>query len=301
MAHKSKTKRKTAKAKTGASRAIWNGSIDFGLVNIPVRLYTAETSASDGLSFDLLDKRDFSRIRYRRVNEKTGKEVPWDDIIKGYEYKKGEYAALSDADFAHANVEANQTIAITDFVDASDVSPLYYEKPYYLEPLKSGHRAYALLREVLHNTRKAGIAKVVLRSREHLAMVLAEGPALVLELLRFPQELRDQSFLDLPGAGSKRAAVSPQEIKMAERLVESMIGKWQPEQYRDEYRDDLMKIIDRKVESGKTKVVETTMPAASRAQRGKVIDIMHLLRKSVERASKRGERKDEAPRRRKAS
>jgi len=253
------------------------------------------------LSFDLLDKRDFSRIRYRRVNEKTGKEVPWDDIVKGYEYKKGEYVALSDADFAHANVEASQTIAITDFVDASDVSPLYYEKPYYLEPLKNGHRAYALLREVLHNTRKAGIAKVVLRSREHLAMVLAEGPALVLELLRFPQELRDPSFLDLPGPGSKRAPVSPQEIKMAERLVESMMGKWQPEKYRDEYRDDLMKIIDRKVESGKTKVVETTMPAAPRAQRGKVIDIMHLLRESVEQASKRGERKDEAPRRRKAS
>ena len=301
MARKSKTKRKTAQAKTGASRAIWNGSIDFGLVNIPVRLYSAETSASDGLSFDLLDKRDFSRIRYRRVNEKTGKEVPWDDIVKGYEYKKGEYVALSDADFAHANVEASQTIAITDFVDASDVSPLYYEKPYYLEPLKNGHRAYALLREVLHNTRKAGIAKVVLRSRGHLAMVLAEGSALVLELLRFPQELRDPSFLDLPGPGSKRAPVSPQEIKMAERLVESMMGKWQPEKYRDEYRDDLMKIIDRKVESGKTKVVETAMPAAPRPQRGKVIDIMHLLRESVEQASKRGERKDEAPRRRKAS
>jgi DNA end-binding protein Ku len=252
------------------------------------------------LGFDLLDKRDFSRVRYHRVNEKTGKEVPWDDIIKGYEYKKGEYVALSDADFAHANVEATQTISITDFVDASAVSPVYYDKPYYLEPLKNGQRAYALLREVLHNTGKVGIAKVVLRSREHLAMVLAEGPALVLELLRFSQELRDSSFLDLPEAGSKRA-VSPQEIKMAERLVESMMGKWQPEKYRDEYRDDLMKIIDRKVESGKTKVVETAMPAAPREQRGKVIDIMHLLRESVEQASKRGEHKDEAPRRRKAS
>jgi DNA end-binding protein Ku len=298
---RAESRAKEKESKSTASRAIWKGSIDFGLVSIPVRLYTAETSASDGLSFDLLDKRDFSRIRYRRVNEKTGKEVPWDDIIKGYEYKKGEYVALSDADFAHANVEATQTISITDFVDVSAVSPLYYDKPYYLEPLKNGQRAYALLREVLHNTGKVGIAKVVIRSREHLAMVLAEGPALVLELLRFPQELRDSSFLDLPGAGSKRAVVSPQEIKMAERLVESMMGKWQPEKYRDEYRDDLMKIIDRKVESGKTKVVESTMPAAARAQRGKVIDIMHLLRESVEQASKRGERKDEAPRRRKAS
>jgi DNA end-binding protein Ku len=298
MPRKTKRKRKTAESKSGSSRAIWKGSIDFGLVNIPVRLYSAENS--NRLSFDLLDKRDFSRIRYRRVNETTGKEVPWDDIIKGYEYKKGEYVALSDADFARANVEATQTISITDFVDASAVSPLYYDKPYYLEPLKNGQRAYVLLREVLHDTGKVGIAKVVIRSREHLAMVLAEGPALILELLRFPDELRDASRLDLPKAASKGTATSAQEIKMAERLVESMVGKWQPEKYRDDYRDDLMKIIDQKVESGKTKVIENTMPAAPRAQRGKVIDIMHLLRESVEQASKRGSRKDERPSRRKA-
>jgi DNA end-binding protein Ku len=298
MPVKTKRKRKNAESKSGSSRAIWKGSIDFGLVNIPVRLYSAENS--NRLSFDLLDKRDFSRIRYRRVNETTGKEVPWDDIIKGYEYKKGEYVALSDADFARANVEATQTISITDFVDASAVSPLYYDKPYYLEPLKNGQRAYVLLREVLHDTGKVGIAKVVIRSREHLAMVLAEGPALILELLRFPHELRDASRLDLPKAASKGTATSAQEIKMAERLVESMVGKWQPEKYRDDYRDDLMKIIDQKVESGKTKVVENTMPAAPRAQRGKVIDIMHLLRESVEQASKRGSRKDERNGRRKA-
>jgi DNA end-binding protein Ku len=298
MPVKTKRKRKNAESKSGSSRAIWKGSIDFGLVNIPVRLYSAENS--NRLSFDLLDKRDFSRIRYRRVNETTGKEVPWDDIIKGYEYKKGEYVALSDADFARANVEATQTISITDFVDASAVSPLYYDKPYYLEPLKNGQRAYVLLREVLHDTGKVGIAKVVIRSREHLAMVLAEGPALILELLRFPDELRDASHLDLPKAASKGTATSAQEIKMAERLVESMVGKWQPEKYRDDYRDDLMKIIDQKVESGKTKVVENTMPAAPRAQRGKVIDIMHLLRESVEQASKRGSRKDERTGRRKA-
>ncbi|MGN6732799.1 MAG: Ku protein [Candidatus Binatia bacterium] len=298
MPRKTKRKRKSAESKSGSSRAIWKGSIDFGLVNIPVRLYSAENS--NRLSFDLLDKRDFSRIRYRRVNETTGKEVAWDDIIKGYEYKKGEYVALSDADFARANVEATQTISITDFVDASAVSPLYYDKPYYLEPLKSGQRAYVLLREVLHDTGKVGIAKVVIRSREHLAMVLAEGPALILELLRFPDELRDASRLDLPKAASKRTATSAQEIKMAERLVKSMVGKWQPEKYRDHYRNDLMKIIDQKVESGKTKVVENTMPAAPRAQRGKVIDIMHLLRESVEQASKRGSRTDERTGRRKA-
>lgn len=180
------------------------------------------------------------------------------------------------------------------------MSPIYYDKPYYLEPLKNGHRAYALLREVLHDTGKVGIAKVVIRSREHLAMVLAQGPALILELLRFPHELRDASCLELPKAGSKGAAVAAQEIKMAERLIETMMGKWQPDKYRDEYRDDLMKVIDKKIESGKTKAIATRMPAAPRQRQGKVIDIMHLLRQSVEQAGKRAAR-DEAPRRRKAS
>src|SRR5262245_59677134 len=134
MARRSKTKRTKPKKRAASSRAIWKGSIDFGLVNIPVRLHAAESS--DEMSFDLLDRRDFSRVRYRRVNENTGREVPWDKIIKGYEYEKGEYVALSDDDFAQANIEATQTIAISDFVDASEVSPLYYDKPYYLEPMK---------------------------------------------------------------------------------------------------------------------------------------------------------------------
>lgn len=299
MKRKSKsTKRKRSPSRRTDSRAIWKGSIDFGLVNIPVQLYSAETA--NGLSFDLLDKRDFARIRYRRINEKTGKEVPWNDIVKGYEYKKDEYVAVSDADFARANVEASQTISITDFVSAIDVSPIYYDKPYYLAPLKNGERAYVLLREVLRNTGKVGIAKVVIRTRQHLAMVLVEGPMLILELLRFPDELRDFSTLNLPKSGSKTATALPRELKMAERLVKTMIGKWQPEKYRDEYRDDILKIIDEKVESGKTKVAATTIPAAPRERRGKVIDIMHLLRQSVEQASKQGESKDELRRRRKA-
>jgi DNA end-binding protein Ku len=299
MPRRSKARRKSAHKQSTPSRAIWKGSIDFGLVNIPVRLYSAESS--HGLSFDLLDKRDFSRIRYRRVNEKTGREVPWEDTVKGYEYKKNQYVALSDDDFAQANVEATQTIAITDFVNSADVSPIFYDKPYYLEPLKNGYRAYALLREVLQQTGKVGIAKVVIRSRQHLAMVLPQDPLLILNLLRFPDELRDPSSLDLPKNGTRSAAVSAQEIKMAERLVETMVGKWQPEKYRDEYHDDLMKLIEQKIESGKTKVVETAKPGATREQRGKVIDIMHLLRQSVERADQQAGRRQETPRRRKAS
>jgi DNA end-binding protein Ku len=292
MARRSKAKSSTAGKKQHApSRAIWKGSIDFGLVNIPVRLYSAESFGQ--MNFDLLDKRDFSRVRYRRVNEKTDREVPWDEIVKAYEYEKGEYVALSDDEFTQANVQATQTIAITDFVDAAEVSPVYYDKPYYLEPLKNGRRAYALLREVLDKTGKAGIAKVVIRTRQHLAMLFADGPKLVLNLLRFSHEIRDASGLDLPKVSVKSAS---KELEMAKRLVETMDSKWNAEKYRDEYRDDLMKIINRKIKSGKSKVIETTKPAARPQGRGKVIDIMHLLKQSVKRADRK---KDEPTRQRK--
>ena len=149
-----KNKEQTSQSQIGCGRPIWKGTINFGLVNIPVALYSAE--ADNSIDFDLLDKRDFSRVRYRRVNEKTGREVPWDEIVKGYEYKKGEYVALTDDDFIKANVEATQSIDIFDFVDAADISPIYFDKPYYLVPLKNGQRAYALLREVLKRTGKVG-------------------------------------------------------------------------------------------------------------------------------------------------
>lgn len=289
MARKMRRRRSSkARKERVASRAIWKGSIDFGLVNIPVRLYSAESPGR--VNFDLLDKRDFARIRYQRINEKTGREVPWEQVIKGYEYNKDEYVALSDEDFARANVEATQTIAITDFVDAHDVSPVYYDKPYFLESPKSGFRAYALLREVLKKTGKVGIAKVVIRTRQHLAMLFADGPRLILNLLRFPNELRDASGLEIPKSSAKNAAVSTQEMKMAERLVETMVSEWKPEKYHDEYHDDLMKIIAKKIKAGKTKVIETTKTAAKAPERGKVIDIMHLLRQSMKQADKKSER-----------
>ena len=283
-------RRRSSKARKErvASRATWKGSIDFGLVNIPVRLYSAESPGR--VNFDLLDKRDFARIRYQRINEKTGREVPWEQIIKGYEYDTDEYVALSDEDFARANVEATQTIAITDFVDAHDVSPIYYDKPYFLESPKSGFRAYALLREILKKTGKVGIAKVVIRTRQHLAMLFTDGPRLILNLLRFPNELRDASGLAIPKSSAKNAAVSTQEMKMAERLVETMVSEWKPEKYHDEYHDDLMKIIAKKIKAGKTKVIETSKTAAKAPERGKVIDIMHLLRQSMKQADKKPDR-----------
>ena len=291
----SETSKETGAAKS-SRRAIWKGSINFGLVNIPVALYTAESSAE--LDFDLLDRRDFSPVRYRRVNEKTGREVPWDQIVKGYQYKKGEYVALSDKDFINANVKATQSIDIIAFVDAAEISPIYFDRPYYLEPLKAGRRPYALLREVMKKTGKVAIAKVVIRTRQHLAALIVQGPLLVLNLLRFPNELRDASGLDLPAAGPKRAEFSNQEIKMAEHLVEMMSSKWSPEDYRDEYREDLLKLINKKVKSGATKAIEKAGAAPRPERGGKVIDMMHLLRQSVDQA-----RTEEEParRRRKAS
>ena len=280
-----------AKAKS-AGRSIWKGTINFGLVNIPVALHSAEADGS--IDFDLLDRRDFARIRYRRVNEKTGREVPWDDIIKGYEYKKGEYVALTDDDFAKANIEATQSIDILDFVDAVDISPIYFDKPYYLVPLKNGQRAYALLREVMKRTGKVGIARVVIRSRQHLAALLAQEPVLILNLLRFSHELRDPAKLDVP-AGSTHA--SKQELKMAEQLVDTMAGTWNPKKYRDEYHQDLLELIDKKIKSGQTKAIESAESAPRPKQQGKVIDIMHLLRQSLEQ----GHKKNEPSRRRKAS
>ena len=280
-------KRKRPEQAPSHSRAIWKGSINFGLVNIPVALYTAESSAH--LDFDLLDRRDFSPIHYRRINAKTGREVPWDQIIKGYQYKKGEYVALSDQDFINANVEATQSIDIVAFVEASQISPIYFDKPYYLEPVKAGRRAYALLREVMNKTGKAAVAKVVIRTRQHLAALIVQGRLLVLNLLRFPQELRDASALDLPQADSKGGEFSPQEIKMAEQLVEAMSDTWNPEAYHDEYREDLLKLIEKKIKAGQTRVVEEAVPARRPESRGNVIDIMHLLRQSVNQAQKKEE------------
>jgi DNA end-binding protein Ku len=283
----SKSKTAVESEGTSGSRPIWSGSIDFGLVNIPVKLYSAQTSSRP--DFDLLDKRDFSRVRYRRVNEKTGQEVKWDQIVKGFQYEKGEYVALTDRDFEQANVEATQSITIMDFVDGNAINSLYYDTPYYLEPMKNGRRAYALLREVLQKTDKVGVANVVLRTRQHLAALIAQGPLLVLNTLRYAHELRDPSRLNLPQNGDKRSAVSSQEIKMAEQLVGSMTGAWQPEKYRDAYHDDLLKLIDRKVKAGQTKAVESAVPARRPKREGKVIDMMRLLRQSVKQAqSKEG-------------
>jgi DNA end-binding protein Ku len=291
-AHKKKTK---AVASKSAGRALWKGSINFGLVNIPVALYPAETSKS--LDLDMLDRRDFAPIKYQRINKRTGKEVPWDQIVKGYQYQKGEYVTLTDEELSSANVEATQSVDILDFVAAAEISPVYFEKPYYLEPLKNGRRAYMLLREVLVKSDKVAIARVVIRTREHLAAVIPQGNVLILNLLRFKHELRDSKGLDIPEAGSKGRAISAGELQMAERLIEAMSGPWNPAKYRDEYREDVENLIEKKIKSGRPRAVSDDGRAPARKAGGKVVDIMSLLQRSVAQAQK----KDDAPRRRKAS
>ncbi len=291
-AHKKKTKGPGSKS---AGRALWNGSINFGLVNIPVALYPAETSKS--LDLDMLDRRDFAPIKYQRINKRTGKEVPWDQIVKGYQYEKGEYVTLTDEELRSANVEATQSVDILDFVAAAEISPVYFDKPYYLEPAKNGRRAYMLLREVLIKSDKVAIARVVIRTREHLAAVIPQGHVLILNLLRFEHELRDSKGLDIPEAGSKGRAISAGELQMAERLIEAMSGPWNPAKYRDEYREDLENLIEKKIKSGRPRAVSADARAPARKAGGKVVDIMSLLQRSVAQA----QNKDDAPRRHKAS
>jgi DNA end-binding protein Ku len=263
------------------ARAIWKGSITFGLVNIPVGLYSAETR--DDISFKLLDKKTMSPIHYKRVSEESGKEVAWNETVRGYEFESGQYVVLSDEDLKGAAPEATQTIDIVDFVDIDEVSPLYFDKPYYLGPDKKGTKAYALLRETLRRTGKVGIAKVVIRTRQYLAAVVARGDVLTLELMRYAHELRDPSELDVPHG---KEGVSDREIDMAERLVEGMVSAWEPEKYKDTYREDLMKMIEKRVEAGQLESSPEPAPKPKPA-RGNVVDLMALLKQSVEQGGRK--------------
>jgi DNA end-binding protein Ku len=268
----------------GGFRPIWKGSINFGLVNIPVSLHSAE-DRRDELSFKLLDRHNLTPIHYQRINEKTGREVPWNQIVKGYEYEHGKYVPITEEDFQSANVEATQTIEIMDFIDVGEISPVYYDKPYYLEPLKKARKSYALLREVMRRTGKVGIAKIVIRSREHLAALIPDGPMLVLNLLRFPYELRSADAYDIPKENFKQLDIDEKEIKMAERLVEAMVGKWDPKKYHDEYREDLIKLIEKKIKTGRIHAIDESKGSKETKRQAKVVNIMDLLKRSIEKTA----------------
>ncbi len=264
------------------AQAIWKGSISFGLVHVPVAVYSGEQR--NELSFTMLDKRNLSPVGYKRINKASGDEVSWDDIVKGYEYRKGEYVVLDEEDFRKANVEATQTVEIVDFVEAGAIPLSYYDKPYYLVPIQKGEKAYALLRETLKRTHKVGVAKVVLRNRQHLAALVAQGDMLVLELLRFPSELRDTAEYKVPGEDLAALGITQKELDMAQRLVEGMVEQWDPRKYKDSYREDLMRAIEEKARTGQVAAVEA-VPEAE-APRAEVIDLMAQLKRSVEEAQK---------------
>lgn len=266
---------------SSGSRAFWSGSISFGLLQIPVGVYTAEIAHE--LSFRQLDRNDLSPIGYERVNKGTGKAVAWEDIVKGYEYEKGEYVVVTDEELKRANVEATQTIDLQDFVDMADIDPIYFEKPYYLSPLKRAGKAYGLLREALVRTKKAAIATVVMRTRQHLCAIIPRGDVLVLEVLRFAHELRPTSSLHLPSTKAEASRVSAKELEMAVRLVDGMSGDWDPEKYHDTFRDDVLKLIETKARTGRAPRV--VAPKKKRAPAG--VDLMSILQRSVANASKR--------------
>ncbi|MGR9579090.1 non-homologous end joining protein Ku [Pandoraea sputorum] len=269
------------------ARAIWKGAISFGLVNVPVTLFPASTTHK--LDLDWLDKRTMSPVGYKRVNKENGKEVPRDQIVHGYEYEKGNYVVLSDDEIRSANPTATQTVDILAFVDATDVSFMYLDTPYYLVPERGGAKAYALLHAALIKAGKLGIARVVMHTRAHLAVLAPAGDALVLDTLRWQDEMRDPAEVGLTKEKlQKLAAPGERELDMAIRLIDEMSGPWRPGDYHDTFQDDLKALIDRKIASGQTReVAQIEASAPKLANNANVTDLVALLRQSLGTKGKR--------------
>jgi DNA end-binding protein Ku len=258
-------------------RAIWKGSISFSLVNIPISLYPA--TKREELNFRLLRASDLSPINYKRVAEADGKEVPWDQIVKGYEYEKGKFVVLKEEDFRRADIEATQSVDIIEFVELDEIDPMFFDKPYYLEPQKKGAKAYALLREALRRSGKVGIAKVVIKTRQHLAAVKPIQNALVLELMHFAEELAKPDSLQIPG----HIDIGAKELEMALQLIDRMTGEWDPTKYTDDYRHALLDLIEKKIELG-----DKALPAGRPSKKAatNVLDLASVLQESLQHATK---------------
>jgi len=260
-------------------RALWKGAISFGLIYVPVEVHTA--SKENTLPLHMLDSRDFALVGYRRVNKTTGKEVDWPHIVKGYEYKKGDFVALSEADFKHANVKASETIEIDTFCDVSQIPAMYYEKPYYLAPAKGGDKVYALLRQALESTEKVAVATFVMHQREHLCAISPQGRSLMLLTLRFADEI-------LPATErGTTAKISSSELAMAKRLVESMEGNFTATKFKDTYRADLRRRVQEKIRNKETRSLDVEEPARDERPKAQVIDLMAALKASLKKKSDR--------------
>ena len=266
------------------AKPIWTGAVSFGLLNIPIQVMPAEKRID--LHFHMLDHRNNAPIRYERVNAETGEEVPWKDVVKAFEYEKGSYVVVEEEDFRNAAPESAESVDIEAFIDAAEISPRYYEKPYYLVPLKKSEKGYVLLRETLKDLGKIGLARVVIRTREYLALVAPEDEALVLYLIRYPQELLPSDTYSFPDRDPASYRISKKELEMARQLVSSMTGRFEPGSYRDEFREKLSRTIESRVKNKRGRRRPAARPATAAEASGKVVDFMSLLQKSIE-ANKR--------------
>ena len=262
-------------------RVVWKGAVVFGLVHIPVTLYSG--ARDNDLDFDWLDKRDMAPVGYQRINKATGKPVEAENIVKGYAFEKGEYVLMSDADFKAANPEATQTVEITAFVEAAEITPAHFVAPFILQPQKRAEKSYALLRDTLAKAGRVGVATVVMYRKQHLAIVHPDGKLLRLNTLRFADELVDPATVEAPDATSSGLA---KEREMAARLVEDMTEPFDPERYRNTYRDDLLARIEQKIKSGKTHALATDDEAAAPRKSAQIIDLMDALKRSLSNGDK---------------
>jgi DNA end-binding protein Ku len=261
-------------------RALWKGAVTFGLIYVPVEVHTA--SKDNTLPLHMLDSRDFAPVGYRRVNKKTGKEVDWSHIVKGYEYKKGDFVALADADFKHANVKASETIEIDTFCDVAQIPAMYYEKPYYLAPGKGGDKVYTLLRQALESTDKVAVATLVMHQRQHLCAITPHGPSLMLLTLRFADEI-------LPATERPATAkISSAELAMAKQLVQSMEGNFTTSKFKDTYRADLKRRIQEKIRNKETHSLDVKESPGEKRPKAQVIDLMEALKESLKKSGQQG-------------
>lgn len=261
-------------------RSLWRGAISFGLIYVPVELYAASKDGS--LSLHRLDSRDFAPVGYQRINKNTGKEVDWAHIIKGYEYEKGQYVALSDADFIHANVQASETIDIANFAEASEIPAMYFDTPYYLAPQKGGQKVYSLLRDALRSTGKVAVATFVMRGRQHLCAVAPNEDALMLLTLRFASEVHPPTRIKTLADAGKGAKPAQAELVMARKLVEQMSGPFRPDAFKDTYRADLMRRVQEKIRNKQTHELDVAAPPSERPK-AQVIDLMEALKNSLKK------------------
>ena len=282
-----------AAAKHSAPRALWKGAISFGLVHIPVALYTA--TSDSGIDFDWLDKRSMDPVGYKRVNKKTGREIAREQIVKGVEYENGQYVVLSDKEIADAYPKTTQTIEIETFVPADSIPFVYLERPYYVAPINRGGKVYALLRETLKRSERVGVARVVIQTKQHLAVLVPVGPGLVLNLLRWGADIRPWKDLPLPAESAKQAGLSERELKMAAQLVEDMSSKWDPDEFKDSFKDEIMRLVDEKVDAGQTEEVTKREPVESEGGErpsAKILDLTELLQRSLRKGGAKAAAED---------